>query len=60
VGAGRLGAVGKRNYHVVVVPGVGHSLIDHQRHELAPMFVDALDRWTRENITSQGSPARRP
>ncbi len=53
-------AVGKRNYHIMVVPGVGHSLIDHQRHELAPAFVDALDRWTREHVTGRDRPARRP
>ena len=49
--------VGKRDYRIVVVPGVGHALVDHARHELAAPFVEALDRWLREHVTG---PSRGP
>lgn len=43
-------SVGKRNARIVVVPGVGHALMDHTTHELAPMFTQALAEWVRTEV----------
>ncbi len=45
------GAVGKRNYRIVVVPGAGHGFMDAASHELMAAFVDALHAWVREYVT---------
>lgn len=44
--------VGKRNYDVVVAPGVGHSLWSHER-TFAPILVQRLDLWLGKFVTSQ-------
>ena len=41
---------GKRNYDVVVAPGVGHALWTAER-EFAPVLVERLDAWLGTYVT---------
>jgi pimeloyl-ACP methyl ester carboxylesterase len=45
-------SAGKTNARVTVIPGAGHSFIDHRNHELIPAFTDALAAWMREHVTA--------
>lgn len=44
-----LSAAGKGNAEIVVLPGLGHSLMVDGK--LAPSFLDALNSWLRANVT---------
>lgn len=44
------GVAGRQDHRVLVIPGVGHSLIDHAKQDFAAEFVDALRDWlTRQS-----------
>ncbi|MEX2283628.1 MAG: hypothetical protein WEE89_14180 [Gemmatimonadota bacterium] len=45
-------AGGNRAGRVVVIEGTGHSLMDHETHELHARFVSLLAQWLR-NATPQ-------
>jgi uncharacterized protein len=45
-------SAGKTNARVTVIPGAGHSFIDHEKHALMPAFTDALAAWMREHVTA--------
>jgi uncharacterized protein len=47
-------STGKRNGRVVVVPGAGHSFIDHTTRELMPAFTQALAAWVRTQVVEPG------
>lgn len=43
-------SVGKTDYRILVVPGVGHGIrLEDHPHPLAPAFVEALGRWLGEH-----------
>lgn len=44
---------GKRNGRVVVIPGAGHSFIDHSTHQLIPAFTQALAEWVRTEVVAR-------
>ena len=44
-------SAGKTDGRVMVIPGAGHSFIDHGTHELMPAFTGALAAWMREHVT---------
>lgn len=45
-------SAGKRNGHVVVIPGAGHSFIDASTRELMPAFTQALAEWVRTEVVA--------
>lgn len=46
-------SAGKRNGRVVVIPGAGHSFIDHSTHQLMPAFTQALAEWVRAEVVQR-------
>ncbi len=48
-------AVKKDNYHVLVIPKVGHSIMDPQTHSLAAPFVERLRTWLHQYVTRCGT-----
>ena len=49
-------SVGKRNYQIVVIPGVGHSLRDPRSRALAPAFLEAISRWGEQFVWLSSPP----
>jgi hypothetical protein len=47
-------STGKRNGRVIMIPGAGHSFIDHSTHELMPAFTEALAAWVRTEVVEPG------
>ena len=47
--------VGKTDYEILVVPGVGHGIrLEEHPHPLAPTFTEALGRWLKERALRNG------
>jgi len=51
------GSVGKTDYEILVVPGVGHGIrLERHPHPLAPAFAAALGRWLDEHVSPDSGP----
>lgn len=48
------GVAGKTNVRMLVVPDAGHGIRDPRTHRLAPLFLETLGEWLREEVSRGG------